>query len=79
MPENHSIAVSAKPMSEASVRDQGDQITEGRFEPDMVNTGIGTGTDLIDQYVYKEKAEMCTMTSPIIFGEKKPLMVSSQI
>ena len=78
-PEHYSIAISAKPLSEPSVREQGDQITEGRFEPATVDTGIGTGQELIDQYVYKQKTDMGTITSPIIIGEKKPNMVSTFI
>lgn len=38
VPERESIGVSAKPISEISVREQGDQITEGRFEPAMIDT-----------------------------------------
>ena len=48
LPDHHSIAISARPMSEASVREQGDQITEGRFEPQMVDNCVNTGTDLMD-------------------------------
>ena len=33
MPEKESMGCSARPLSEASCREQGDQITEGRFEP----------------------------------------------
>lgn len=78
-PDCHSMAVSAKPMSEVSVREQGDQITEGRFEPDKVDTGIGTGQELIEKFLYKPKADTGMMTSPIIFGTKKPAMISALI
>ena len=78
MPEKESMGCSARPLSEASCREQGDQITEGRFEPQMIDTAIGTGTDLLDNYLYKPKIDSSMMTSPIIFGEKKPQMVSAQ-
>ena len=60
------------------MREQGDQITEGRFEPTMVDTCINTGTELLENYLYKPKIDSGMMTSPIIFGEKKPIMVSAQ-
>lgn len=44
----------------------------------MIDTAIGTGTDLLDNYLYKPKMDSSMMTSPIIFGEKKPQMVSAQ-
>ena len=71
-PEAQSIAVSAKPISELSVREQGDQITEGRFEPNKIDTCIGTGSELMNRYMHKEKEDFGTMTSPIIIGNKKP-------
>ena len=45
----------------------------------MIDTCIGTGTELIDQYLYKEKEDFGTMTSPIIIGSKKPQMISALI
>ena len=42
LPDRESIGVSAKPISEASVREQADQVTEGRFEPIMIDTTVNT-------------------------------------
>lgn len=44
---------------------------------DKIDTGIDTGMELIDQYIYKPKEDFGTMTSPIIIGTKKPEMVSA--
>jgi len=41
-PDRESIGISARPLSECSVREQGDQVTEGRFEPQMIDTHMNT-------------------------------------
>lgn len=77
MPEAHSIAISAKPISEASVREQGDQITEGRFEPVMVDTQMNTDRKFLDDYLKKPSKEMNVGTDPIIIGTPKPEMATT--
>ena len=48
LPDKESIGVSAKPISEISVREQADQVSDGRFEPVMVNTQVNTDRGLLD-------------------------------
>ena len=67
------------PMSEPSVRDEQDQITEGRFGPIMVDTQINTGNDLLQDFMKKPVADMGVGTTPVHIGGKRPLMVSLQI
>lgn len=77
MPDKESIAVSARPLSEASVREQGDQITEGRFEPAMVDTQVNTDRRFFDEYLKKPSKEMNVGTDPIIIGTPKPEMATT--
>lgn len=76
LPDKESVGVSAKPMSEVSVREQADQVTEGRFEPKQVDTQVNTDRKLLDEYLKKPTAESSAMTTPIIFGEEKPRTAS---
>ena len=64
------------PMSEPSVRDEQDQITEGRFGPIMVDTQINTGNDLLQDFMKKPVVDMGVGTTPVHIGVKRPLMVS---
>ncbi len=72
LPDKESVGISAKPISEVSVREQADQVTEGRFEPRQVDTQVNTDRKLLDDYLKKATAECSTNTTPIIFGEQKP-------
>ena len=79
MPDRESVGVSARPLSEASVREQGDQITEGRFEPQLVDTQVNTERKLLDDYFKKPTVDSGVNTAPIIFGEEKPRTHSTMI
>ena len=74
MPDKESIGVSAKPLSEGSVREQGDQVTEGRFEPIMIDTHVNTDRKLLDSYLKKETKEQNFNTEPVMFNDSKPVM-----
>ena len=74
-----SVAISAKPMSEVSVREQGDQVSEGRFDPRIQDAQVETGRELLDEYLHRPSRDCGTGTEPVIFGEAKPLMMSAQI
>lgn len=41
-PDVMSVGLTAKDLSVRSMRDQGDQITEGRFDPHKFETGLNT-------------------------------------
>ena len=61
------------------MREQGDQVTEGRFEPTMVNTQVNTDARLLDEYLNKPKVDSGTNTAPVIFGEERPKTYSALI
>ena len=76
MPDRESIGVSAKPISEISVREQADQVTEGRFDPKQVDTQVGTDMKLLEDYMKKPTVDSGTNTTPIIIGTEKPITAS---
>ena len=75
-PDRESIGVSARPISDLSVREQGDQVTDGRFEPTMVDMPGQTDANLLDDYLKKPMNDSAVNTMPIIFGDAKPKMTS---
>ena len=74
-----SVAISAKPMSDVSVREQGDQVSEGRFDPRIQDAQVDTGTELLDDYMHRPSRDCATSTIPVIFGEAKPKMMTAMI
>ena len=54
-----------------SVKDEGDQVTENRFAAPQAEMHCQTNKDLLDQYLYKPKAEMGTETIPIKIDDRK--------
>jgi len=58
------------------VREQGDQVTEGRFDPHTINENVGTDSRLLDEYFKKSMADGEANTVDIIFGQEKPRTTS---
>jgi hypothetical protein len=56
---------SAKSLSEVSIRQCGDQVTEGRFEPPQFDATNQTSRELIDVYCKKEQHSVDINTEPI--------------
>ena len=66
-------------MSQRSVREQADQVTEGRFEPQMMNQGLNTDSKLLEAYFAKSMHDADVNTGPVIFGEPKPRLESIMV
>ena len=79
IPDQISQGVSAKPMSQRSVREQCDQVTEGRFEPHMINQGLNTDSKMLEEFFKKSMHDADVNTAPVIFGEPKPRMESIMV
>lgn len=59
-----------------SVREQGDQVTDGRFEPEMIDTQVNTELKLLEDFMKKETNDFGGNTVEVIFGTPKPIMTS---
>lgn len=61
------------------MREQGDQITEGRFEPMMVDNQVNTDRKFLDDYLKKPSKEVNVGTDPVIIGTPKPQMATIMV
>ena len=66
-------------MSDVSVREQGDQVSDGRFDPRIQDAQVETGRELLDDYLHRPSRDCGTSTVPVIFGEPKPVMLTAWI
>ena len=64
-------------MSEVSVREQGDQVSDGRFDPRIQDAQVETGRELLDDFLHRPSRDCGTSTVPVIFGEAKPVMMTA--
>ena len=71
-PDAVSIGMSARPLSQVSVREQGDQVSEGRFATKTVARGTGTDQKLLEDYLAKPTVDCAVGTTDVFYEEAKP-------
>jgi len=51
-------------------------VTDGRFEPEMIDTQVNTELKLLEDFMKKETNDFGGNTVEVIFGTPKPIMTS---